>query len=265
MGKRIKERELILPSLFLMNLSPEGIITTSELISRLREILKPTGEDLEILPGRRDDKFSQKVRNLKAHDTFERYGYAKYLYIDPRGGNFFKITEKGIAHLRDNMDVLQYLLVNDFEWKDLQSGLLSIEKSKDEKRNIEVFDENIVVQEGLKKIIESKVYQRSSKLRSIAIEHYTEDGHILCLACRFDFASFYGEIGAGFIEIHHTKPIFKYADDDLGQTISNALKNVAPVCSNCHRMIHRNRSNILEIGVLVDCVSKNGIFKGIKI
>lgn len=44
-------------------------IRTSELIDEARRIMKPDGEDLEILEGRNDDKFSQKVRNLKSHDT----------------------------------------------------------------------------------------------------------------------------------------------------------------------------------------------------
>ena len=44
-------------------------IRTSELIEETRKIMKPDGEDLEILDGRNDDKFSQKVRNLKSHNT----------------------------------------------------------------------------------------------------------------------------------------------------------------------------------------------------
>ena len=77
MASRITETELILPSLYLMKLNG-GTITTSDLISKLRDIMKPSGEDLKILSGRTDDKFSQKVRNLKAHSTFERFGYAQY-------------------------------------------------------------------------------------------------------------------------------------------------------------------------------------------
>lgn len=44
-------------------------IRTSELIDKARSIMKPSGEDLEILDNRNDDKFSQKVRNIKSHDT----------------------------------------------------------------------------------------------------------------------------------------------------------------------------------------------------
>lgn len=44
-------------------------IRTSELIAEARNNMKPSGEDLEILNGRVDDKFSQKVRNVKCHNT----------------------------------------------------------------------------------------------------------------------------------------------------------------------------------------------------
>ena len=44
-------------------------IRTSELIDEARRIMQPDGEDLEILNNRNDDKFSQKVRNIKSHDS----------------------------------------------------------------------------------------------------------------------------------------------------------------------------------------------------
>lgn len=50
-------------------------IRTSELISGARNIMTPTGEDLEILNNRNDDKFSQKVRNIKSHDSIKNLVY----------------------------------------------------------------------------------------------------------------------------------------------------------------------------------------------
>ncbi len=44
-------------------------IRTSEMISEARRIMEPSGEDLQILQDRNDDKFSQIVRNIKSHDT----------------------------------------------------------------------------------------------------------------------------------------------------------------------------------------------------
>jgi hypothetical protein len=258
MPERVTEIELILPSLFLMSLSSEGRITTSELIKKLRLILKPSGEDLEILAGRSDDKFSQKVRNLKSHNTFEKYGYANY--ISRPGIGYFEITTKGRKHLSANEDILNYLLVNDFEWPDLKTSFLKVEEAAEKKRKIEIFDENFLIQEGVKKIIEVGIYQRSSKLRQKAIDYYSVKGCISCKACNFNFKSFYGEIGKDFIEIHHVKPVFKFREDDLNKAIRDALKNVIPICSNCHRMVHRNWSKPLDISVLTNYIDKNGIF-----
>ena len=251
---RITENQLILPSLFLISLSSTKGLSTADLIPKLRDLLKPSGEDLEILAGRNDDKFSQKVRNLKAHNTFERYNFANYK------NGIVTISSKGLSYLHENMDKLKYLLVNDFQWDDLKEGLDIVQKSTEQKRKIEVFDETITIQEGVKKLVETKVYERSSALRKAAIEHFTQHDDILCDACKFSYNKFYGEIGKGYIEIHHIKPIFKYEDEELGKTIDDALNNVVPVCSNCHRMIHRDWRKPLQVDFLIEQINQNGIF-----
>lgn len=234
-----------------------GTITTSELIQKLRDIMKPSGEDLQILSGRSDDKFSQKVRNLKAHSTFERFGYAEYKGSARSG--YVEITNEGKQHLEQNRDILKYLLINDFPYQILTQNLKQVEETQD--RKIQTFDENIIISEGVKKVAEVAVYERSRTLRDFAITYFTKNGKINCSCCAFNFEDFYGpQIGKGFIEIHHTKPIFKYADEDLQNTLQDAVKNLTPVCSNCHRMIHRNWSKPLEIQVLVNSIQQYGTF-----
>lgn len=61
------ERQIAVVALDIIRLYPG--IRTSQLIEKVRQEMKPTGEDLEILNDRDDDKFSQKVRNLKSHNT----------------------------------------------------------------------------------------------------------------------------------------------------------------------------------------------------
>ena len=60
---RIKEEQLILPSLYLMNNSQNKTISVTELKNNLIAIFKPTGEDAELAKGRKDSFFTQKVRN----------------------------------------------------------------------------------------------------------------------------------------------------------------------------------------------------------
>jgi 5-methylcytosine-specific restriction protein A len=72
----------------------------------------------------------------------------------------------------------------------------------------------------------------ASKLRSVL----KAKGKLLCEVCQFDFELKYGTRGQGFIECHHTKPVTSLAEG--GKTHINDL---ALVCPNCHRMIHRAR------------------------
>ena len=61
-------------------------------------------------------------------------------------------------------------------------------------------------------------------------------GRLSCEVCEFDFARVYGELGVGFAECHHTLPL-----SDLRPRQRTSLADLAVVCSNCHRMIHRRR------------------------
>jgi 5-methylcytosine-specific restriction protein A len=63
-----------------------------------------------------------------------------------------------------------------------------------------------------------------------------EVGKLLCEACGFDFGASYGERGIGFIECHHTKPL-----STLVEGATTHLKDLALVCANCHRIIHRGK------------------------
>ena len=58
-------------------------------------------------------------------------------------------------------------------------------------------------------------------------------GHLACEACGFDFEKTYGQRGYGFIEAHHTKPLFSMKPGD-----KTGLADLVLLCSNCHRMVH---------------------------
>lgn len=61
-----------------------------------------------------------------------------------------------------------------------------------------------------------------------------------CQACDLSFAERYGELGSGFIEAHHMRPI---ASLEEGAAVSyDIAKDFAVLCSNCHRMIHRTNN-----------------------
>ncbi|WP_431027791.1 HNH endonuclease [Lysinibacillus sp. LZ02] len=61
-------------------------------------------------------------------------------------------------------------------------------------------------------------------------------GKLVCEVCHFDFEKEYGKIGADYIEGHHTKPV---SEMQPGEEIK--VEDIAMVCVNCHRMLHRRR------------------------
>lgn len=79
-------------------------------------------------------------------------------------------------------------------------------------------------------------YERDPKLRELKLASVRRAGlPIACEACEFDFGDFYGEHGEGYIEVHHVIPLHS-----TGVTTTR-LEDLALLCSNCHRMIHRRQ------------------------
>ena len=76
-----------------------------------------------------------------------------------------------------------------------------------------------------------------------------------CMACRFDFATTYGDLGDGYIECHHLNPLSERADSDWPKELVTSIEQVAVLCANCHRMIHRRRP-ALSIEDLRDLIRK---------
>lgn len=82
-----------------------------------------------------------------------------------------------------------------------------------------------------------KARERNSKVIRLAKESRAKEFKVLtCDVCGFDFEKMYGEIGSMFIEAHHTIPVSELKEGDVTK-----LEDIALVCSNCHRMLHRRR------------------------
>ncbi len=95
--------------------------------------------------------------------------------------------------------------------------------------------------EGTKKQRYTAYYERNPIYRRKAIEIHG----LSCMGCGFDFEKTYGELGRGFIHVHHNKPV-----SESGPTSINPQKDLSVVCPNCHAMIHRNKNNTLSINEL---------------
>lgn len=87
-----------------------------------------------------------------------------------------------------------------------------------------------------------------SKKKSTVLER---TGKLECEVCGFDFSERYGELGRGFVECHHTKPV-----STLKPNERTKIKDLAIVCANCHRMLHRVKP-WMSIEELRLCINEN--------
>lgn len=238
------------PAIVCLARAGDGGLTTTDLSSQLRELLQPSDHDLERLDGRNDDVFSQKVRNLKSHNSLESTGMVT---LTPLPNNtLWRITPKGRLFVEDQDEMLDLVRRQSFSLPAKRTALTSVDPAAEggRRRRALAFDEDEAVEEGAGGPAVVNRRKRSRALRDAAIAHFTKDGKIACAACAFDFRTAYGDHGQGYIEIHHRKPLSMYEGEDLTMSIARALENVAPLCSNCHRMVHRNAASVLDMDEL---------------
>lgn len=101
----------------------------------------------------------------------------------------------------------------------------------------EVMDDEDVFPEGLLLTRLHAVRERNREAVSAKIDAVMgKVGRLACEVCGFDFFGFYGELGRGFAECHHTIPL----SEAISQR-NTRMVDLAIVCANCHRILHRAR------------------------
>lgn len=104
--------------------------------------------------------------------------------------------------------------------------------------------------EGAVRVHISTRYERDQEARNACIEHYGAS----CVVCAFDFGKVYGELGEGFIHVHHLLPISAVG----GSHEVDPVVDLRPVCPNCHAMLHK-RTQPLTIEELQDALQRSGV------
>ena len=88
--------------------------------------------------------------------------------------------------------------------------------------------------------IQTRLHKHRERSRTIVNKKkrnvFKETGKLECEACGFDFAKKYGDLGSRFAECHHKIPLA-----DLKKEHKTRLSDLAILCANCHRMIHKSR------------------------
>jgi len=112
-------------------------------------------------------------------------------------------------------------------WNDVPSQKFRIKNDDDES----------AFPEGAKKFKLHYARERDSALTRRAKQlRLLNTGKLECEVCKFDFTREFGDHGEGFIEAHHNIPVSK-----LDGKTKTKMTDLALVCSNCHRMLHRGK------------------------
>ena len=100
---------------------------------------------------------------------------------------------------------------------------------------IVIEDDESAFSEGKERYKQHRYLERDGRIAPRAkAQRLAKTGKLECEVCQLDFAARYGEIGRGFIEAHHKTPVAQLAGTNKTQ-----IRDLALVCSNCHRMLHR--------------------------
>lgn len=105
--------------------------------------------------------------------------------------------------------------------------------------------------EGALRRVTVNAYERDPEARAGCIRIRG----VRCIACRFDFEATYGDIGKGFIHVHHRVPLAR-----IRRAYSvNPATDLVPVCPNCHAMLHateRKSGEVLSVEALKAMIEK---------
>jgi 5-methylcytosine-specific restriction protein A len=92
----------------------------------------------------------------------------------------------------------------------------------------EVIEKTII--EGTTHQLTQTVYERNRYARIVCLKHHGYS----CVVCDFNFKDRYGEIGEGYIHVHHLKQL-----SIVKESMIDPVKDLRPVCPNCHAMLHK--------------------------
>jgi 5-methylcytosine-specific restriction protein A len=119
------------------------------------------------------------------------------------------------------------------QWTDFLAKKNIVQYSPKTNRLPEEVEDSNEYSEGTTKKVPVNKYERNSKARKACIQHYG----LNCRVCGFNFETIFGEIGVGYIHVHHLTPLSKISK----KYKLDPIKDLRPVCPNCHAMIHSKK------------------------
>jgi 5-methylcytosine-specific restriction protein A len=106
-----------------------------------------------------------------------------------------------------------------------------VEIAKEAKEGL--FETSSLTDDGISEYRIIRIRKRSRAARRECIKEYKA----VCYVCGFDFEKFYGEMGKGYIHVHHIVPL-----STRKQIEEMTADDLRPVCPNCHAMLHKGKN-----------------------
>lgn len=186
-----------------------------------------------LVQGKSHRKIDEEVLNFdsKKSKGYQAMGVLHYLgLVDNHKGFLANLTYDEVVFILENVPANDILAA----FSDVEDNI--------QKSDLEILDDYVTrvkAKEGKKIEIYTYKYERNPKLRAEAIRLHG----FTCRACGFNFEEHYGNLGKEYIEIHHVQPLYSFNEEKE----IDPSKDLVPLCSNCHRMIHRKKDSILSI------------------
>lgn len=163
---------------------------------------------------------SLKLANFLALDpSYEGKGMQSFSQLDRK---VFEEFESDTDHLHNLANRIRAVSKD----VDLSNQLYLINEEDD--REFEVREGSVIYKLHKYRERDSKIIFKKKE------NEFLKLGRLPCEACTFDFYKKYGQLGYKYIECHHRTPLSEFSS-----TSKTTLRDLALVCSNCHRMLHR--------------------------
>ena len=147
--------------------------------------------------------------------------YDDYQYFFT-GCNFYAVPSSKKEIILDiDVSMSEYLGITDNNFESVFPDEISGEKNN--------------YKEGATKTITVNAYERNTKAKTACLEYYGTK----CRICGFEFAQKYGEQFKNKIHVHHVKPISTIKSEYQ----LDPIKDLIPVCPNCHMILHSKGKN----------------------
>lgn len=189
---------------------------------RIRYMMRVVGINVPKEQQIDDRAYSSRSGSAEADDTQKVFRMQTLKAIDTDRLTLATLQQNGLTSIPQSPrsltgEVLDYVLS-------------VFEGVNDDNLDYEILEHADEIFEGAKKTIVVNRYERNSAARRQCIERHG----CKCSVCGLDFEKMYGELGRGFIHVHHIVPI-----STIGQEYKlDPVKDLVPVCPNCHAMLH---------------------------